>query len=72
MSEKQIEEAAEPPVSELAAILRSTLVDFVNDGWRDEDGVWHLGPNRRDALDAVDALVGEIKRLRVLLRDTAA
>lgn len=44
-----------------ADTIRQALTAYLPDGFRDEDGVWHDGPVRQDALAAVDALlaVGE-------------
>ena len=52
------------PDRDAATTLRAQIEQFVPDGFRDEDGVWHEGPHRRDAFAAVDELEAEIERLR--------
>jgi hypothetical protein len=42
--------------------IRESLVTFVPDGFRDEDGTWWDGPHRRDALLALDVLVGRLEQ----------
>jgi chromosome segregation ATPase len=43
-----------------AQAIRQRLVQFVPNGFRDEDGVWHGSQHRIETLAALDALVAEL------------
>jgi hypothetical protein len=46
------------------------LIDtHVMDGFRDDDGIWHDGPNRRDGFAALDVLRARAVRAEAVLRD---
>ncbi len=50
-------------MTSIADTIRHYLVQYLPDGFRDEDGVWHEGPHRAQSLAALDALLAENQRL---------
>lgn len=56
--------------------LREAIEEFVIDGFRDDDGVWHDGPHRRAALaelDGLEAKLAEAERvISLCAADTTA
>jgi hypothetical protein len=46
--------------------LQAAIEQFVPDGFRDEDGVWHDGPHRTAALAELDDLLAVVRAAQIV------